>query len=216
MKGVKSLALFIAVAFLAFSCGGSDNKSPTSSGGVPSSSGSIETHASAPNTAVTAQNVQQVSQIVNTKAWEVFGEAATKIKTAKPSAGTTMTLDGKVDGLKSGYAQVKGTMTYTMSGQTTVTATNFNFICTYYNFSDDDQLWLGGAITYTGKLDMTDMQNLKYDLTFKGGFKFNGTYEGTQDFTTTYTMTGQNFSWTSTTSTTSGGKTFSSTTSYPI
>ena len=181
------------------------------------SAGSLEQHTSAPNTVVTESNVEQVSQTINNKAWEMFGKALTmvKYKTAKPSEGTIINLDGNVDGIKSGYTKVKGTMTINMSG-TTVSSYTYNFTCTFYNFSDDGQLWLGGSLTYTGSTDMSDYNNIKYDITIKGGLKFNGTYEGIQELTTTYTMRGSTLSWTSNTTTTSGGKTFTYTSKYPL
>lgn len=214
MKGIKTLALLVMVAFLAFSCGDSGNPTNGGNGDGGSSKGSLSTHQGA-NTVVTESNVQAVSGIVTSKAYEVFGRAMATIKYAKPVAGTSYNLDGRVNGNNSGYAQVKGTMTINMSGQQP-TSYSYNFICTYYDFSDDGALWLGGAITYTGTYDMSNTQNLKYNLTFEGGLTFNGTYEGTQDFTTNYTMTGQTFSWTSDTSTTSGGRTFTYTSKYPI
>jgi hypothetical protein len=220
MKHLKLAAILVMSALVMYSCGdsGSDSKNPADSGngdtGGSSSKGSLTTH-SGTNTAVTESNVGTVNQKVTSKSFEIFGRAMStvKYKTAKPTA-QSFNLDGKVNGNNSGYAQVKGTYSINMSG-TTVSSYSYNFTCTYYDFADDTTMYLGGQVAYTGTYDLTNMNNIKYDLTFKGGLKFNGDYEGTQDFTTKYSMLGQTVSWTSSTSTTSGGKTFSSTYTYP-
>ncbi|MHB9030866.1 MAG: hypothetical protein ACYC9O_19015 [Candidatus Latescibacterota bacterium] len=223
MRTFKLLSALALSMFLVMSCGGDDDNNPvngggnTNTGGSAASKGSLTQHSGA-NAAVTESNVQQVSTTVTSKSFEVFGRALSTVKyskTAKPVAGTIMTLDGKVDGFKSGNAQVKGTMTMTQAG-TSVSGYTYNFTCTYNDFSDDSQLWMGGELAYTGTYDMTNTSSMKYDITINGGLKFNGLYEGIQDFTTKYTMAGQAVSWTSTITTTSGGKSFTSKTIYPL
>jgi hypothetical protein len=99
---------------------------------------------------------------------------------------------------------------------TTVGSTTYNFTATYYDFADDESMYLGGGLKYTGTVTTTnDYNDMKWSITIKGGLKFNGDYEGTQDFTTVYTMNGQTVTWTSDTKTVSGGKTFTSTVKYP-
>jgi hypothetical protein len=226
MKALRLLPLLMLSMFLALGCGDDDdNNNPVNGNGgggggggeTTTTKGSLSTHSGA-NAAVTESNVQEVTSLLMGKMHEVFGRAMTTVKYTKPAApaaGTIMNLDGKVTGNSSGYAQVKGTMTLNQSGMT-VSGYTYNFTATYYDFSDDGKIWLGGEVVYTGSADMTNLQATKYDLTFDGVLKFNGTYEGVQDFLTKYTVTGQSFSWNSTITTTSGGKTFSSTSKYPL
>ena len=219
MKLWKMTVLLALTAMVMYSCGDSKSDSPTGGGGNTtdaSTKGSLSTHTGAANAVVTESNVATVNTKVTEKANDVFSRALTtvKYKTAKPAA-QVYNLDGKVNGSKSGYAQVKGSYSLNMSGQT-MTSMTYNFTCTFYDFADDTSMYMGGLITYTGTYDMSNTSNPKYDLTYKGGLKFNGDYEGTQDFTIKYSMMGQNMSWTSTCTTTSGGKTFTSTNKYPM
>ena len=224
MKKMKMLALMLTLAMFAFSCGGSDDKddngSPTDGGstsGLNSSSGSLGTHTGT-NAAVTESDVDDVSSEVTAKAFQVFGRAMETAQyggVTKPNINQVINLDGKVNGYKSGYAQVKGTYSINMTG-TTVGSYTYNFTATYYDFADDESMYLGGGLKYSGTVtNVSDYNNMKYSITIKGGLKFNGDYEGTQDFTTVYSITGGNVTWTSETKTVSGGKTFNKTIKYP-
>lgn len=211
MQRVKVLAFLVLAAFLAFSCSKDDNSTPTGGGSSTgnSSAGSLAAH-TGNNTTVTETNVDTVTQLITTKASDVFSRAMTKVSYGASKPAVDIILAGDVTGTKSGKAVVNGKYTIS-SDQKSFT---YNFTCTFYDFSDDNALFLGGAIVYTGYYNLTT--NV-YDLTYKGGLKFNGTYSGTQDFTTTYKydMGKSSMTIVSTTSTTSGGKTFSSTYKYP-
>jgi len=219
MKALKTFALLLFVALFAFACGDDGDDNPADGGGDnngstsgASSKGSLSTH-SGNNTVVTSDNAAQVSNIITTKSHEVFGRA---LQTAAPKtvAGITQNLNGKVNGNKSGYAQVTGTVVVNYNG-TSVGSTTYNFTCTYNDFSDDGALWFGGQVVYTGTMTMNTATSYSYNLKFNGGMKFNGTYEGSQDFVTTYTMNGTSFSYNSDTTITSGGQTFKYSYKYP-
>jgi hypothetical protein len=223
MKHLKLAAVLALTAMVMYSCGDSKSDNPVNGGSDntsgSSAKGSLATH-TGNNAVVTATNVDNVNQLVTTKSFDVFGRAMETVKygkTAKPAVGTVMNLDGKVNGTNSGYAQVLGTMTVNGTGQN-VTGYTYNFTCTYYDFSDETTLYLGGQVTYTGTgtIDMSSGTSMNYNITVVGGLKFNGNYEGTQDFTMKILMSGANMSWTYTGTTTSGGKTFSNTTKYPL
>jgi hypothetical protein len=212
MRRVKVLSFLVLAAFLAFSCSSNDNSTPTGGNNTGNSNaGSLATHTGS-NTVVTESNVDTVSQLITTKASDVFSRASIKVSYGVAKPAVDITLAGDVNGNSSGKATVNGK--YTMSSdQTSLT---YNFTCTFYDFSDDNVLFLGGSIVYSGSYNLT---TYVYNLTYTGGLKFNGTYSGTQDFTTHYnsTYTNSTYSYTinSTTTTTSGGRTFTSTYSYP-
>ncbi len=217
MKALKTFALLLFVVLFAFACGdsGDDNPADGGDGGGGSTTGAstkgtLGTH-TGNNTVVTSDNAAAVSNIIISKASEVFSRAMSTVKYSKAVAGTTMNLDGKVNGNNSGYAQTKGTMEVSTAG-----AYTYNFTCTFYDFSDDGALWLGGQVTYTGSMSVSNTGSYSYNLKYTGGLKFNGTYEGTQDFVTTYTMNGSTISYNSVTTITSGGKTFNYTYKYPM
>jgi hypothetical protein len=218
MLRVKVLAFLVLAAFLAFSCSkdssdDNNNSTPTGGGnnttGGNSNLGSLATHSGA-NTVVTESNVNAVSTQIMQIATAAFAKAQTKASyAAKPAID--INLAGDVSGDKSGKLTVNGK--YTMSADQK--SINYNFNTTFYDYSDDNGLFLGGAIVYTGTYNLTTNA---YDLTYTGGLKFNGTYSGVQDFVTKYKLTGTtstSFTYTSTTNTTSGGKSFTSTITYP-
>ncbi|MDP2983645.1 MAG: hypothetical protein Q8O92_10000 [Candidatus Latescibacter sp.] len=210
MQRVKVLAFLVLAAFLAFSCSKDDNSTPTGGNTTGNSSaGSLATH-TGNNTVVTESNVNTVTQLITTKASDVFSRALTKVSYGAAKPAVDITLAGDVTGTKSGKAVVNGK--YTMSSDQKLLT--YNFTCTFYDFSDDNALFLGGAIVYSGSYNLTT--NV-YDLTYKGGLKFNGTYSGTQDFTTSYKydMSKSSMTIVSTNTCTSGGKTFSFTYNYP-
>lgn len=217
------MAVLSLTAMVMYSCGDSDSdsKNPADGGNGStdgsSSKGTLTTH-SGTNAVVTESNVATVNEKVTGKSFEVFGRAlaTVKYKTAKPTA-QSFNLDGKVNGTKSGYAQVKGTYSVNMNGMT-VSGYSYNFTCTFYDFADNDDtgLYLGGQLVYTGTGAVSNTNAINYDLTIKGGLKFNGDFEGAQEFTLKYLLSGTTTtSWTYTTTTTSGGKTFSGTYKYP-
>lgn len=216
MKALKTFALLLFVAMFAFACGDDGDDNPADNGGNnnnntsgASSKGSLGTH-TGNNTVVTSDNAQEVSGIIMGKASEVFSRALQLAVAGKPAAGTTMNIDGKVNGDKGGYAQSKGSMSYSTTG-----ATSYNITCTFYDFSDDGALWLGGQITYTGTMSYSTT-SYTYNLKYTGGLKFNGTYDGAEDFVMNYSLNGSSITYNGTMTITSGGKTFNYTYKYPL
>ncbi|MFA6471260.1 MAG: hypothetical protein WCU00_04380 [Candidatus Latescibacterota bacterium] len=205
------LGFVILSVFLAASCSDNEDSSTTGPGtSGNSTAGSLATHAGT-NFKVTEANVDSVSETVTETTYEVFGKAlaaAGSAKTAKTAID--IPLSGTANGSVSGHASVSGKYVVS-SDYNTIT---YNFTCTFYDYSDDGKLYYGGSIVYTGTWVMSTEA---YNLTFRGGLKFNGAYEGTQDFTTTYVynMSAGSVNIQSTTSTTSGGQTFTSTYRYP-
>lgn len=213
MKKAFSLMLVLLVGiFLAVGCGDDDDDkddsgSPTGGG---STAGSLTTHQGA-NAAVTQDNVQTVSSEINAKAWDVFGRALSTAQVGKIADYTTK-LAGDVQGRNSGKATVAGNIVTKLSGQMPSTM-NYNFTCTYFDFSDDGHMFLGGKMTYTGAYNYT---NQTYNIDIYGDMRFNGDYEGSQKFNTTINMnaTTGTTGYTVTTETTSGGQTFTNTFNY--
>jgi len=195
----------IAIVFVP-GCSDNDDgdKSPTGGG---SSAGSLSDHAGA-NAVVTEDNVDEVTAEINTTAWRVFGAGLTKIQVGKPADYTT-NLSGDVVGLKNGKATVKGKIVTKMN-VATVSGVDYDFTCTFYDFSDDGQLYLGGSLSYKGSAKYSNNMPESQTITIKGGLKFNGKYSGEEDFTTTVTinMSTGKASYEGTTTVTSGGKTF--------
>jgi hypothetical protein len=214
MKSVKVLSVFLFVSFLVFSCGdsGSNKKDENPTGGG-ANAGSLSNHEGT-NANVTTDNVETVSSEINTTAWEVFGRALQTVtsKVANPTADYTQQLKGDVNGNNSGKATVNGKYVVKMSG-TTPTSYNYSFTCTYYDFSDDGLLWLGGTMTFSGAYNLT---NYTYNITVKGNISFNGSYEGVEVFTAVFDIdiNQATQTYTVTTKVTSGGETFESTFTY--
>jgi len=203
------LMVCIAIFFIP-GCSKDDDgdKSPTGGGGGSSSAGSLAEHAGA-NTVVTETNADQVTTEINSTAWEVFGRAMSTASYGKAAADVTTNLKGDVAGLKNGKATVNGKMITKMSGMT-ATGVDYDFTCTFYDFSDDGELYLGGSLSYEGSAKYGSNYQLEsYTITVKGGLKFNGQYSGSEDFTTTVKIeSAGNYSYEGTTTVTSGGKTF--------
>ena len=213
MQRVKVLAFLVLAAFLAFSCSKDSSNDSTPTGGNNtgnSSAGSLSTH-TGKNIVVTQANVDSVSSVIISQTFLVFEKALETSFGGAAKPTVEIPISGNVNGLKSGKAVVSGK--YTLSSD--YNTTSYNFTCTFYDYSDDAVLYYGGAINYTGNTTSTTQV---YNLTFKGGLSFNGAYQGTQDFTITYIedISKGSFSYQSTMTTTSGGKTFTTTSKYPL
>jgi len=212
IKKILALTLVLLVGML-FVAGCSDDdgddKSPTGDG---STAGSLTTREDAANETVTEENIDQVTARVNGTTWDVFGRALSTAQAGKALIDYTSKLSGEVEGEAGGKATVSGNMTTKMSG-TSPSSVNYDFTCTFYDFSDDGELWLGGKLTYKGDYNYTSMQ---YNINITGDIRFNGAYEGTQTYSSVIKMnatTGES-TYTVTTTTTSGGETFTTTQSF--
>ena len=220
MKRARYLVYLFVIAMLAWSCG-DDEKSPTdgngdSTTGLSATAGDIGAHTDKANAPVTAQNVETVGADVNEIAFDVFGRALSASQVGKASLDYTVNLNGEVTGIVSGKATVNGKYTNKMNG-TTVTSADYDFTCTFYDFSDDGIYYLGGQMSFDGLMTYTaNMQPGLYNLTIKGNITFRGAHAGTEEFTSTIIMdmTETNYDphYTTTLTVTSGGETV--TTSY--
>ena len=210
----KHLLLFLVMIsvgmFSGFGCSKDNGGSPT---GGDVNAGSFSERSNVPNEPVTAGNADQVISEINTVAMNTYAKALTNVE--KPAASITTNLGGDVAGLKNGKADIDGKVNTKSSGLT-LTGVDYDVNCTYYDFSDDGELFLGGSIVYTGtvKYDV-NFQPTDISVTMKGGLRFNGTYEGSEEFTVTIKtdITGTS-TYEGTATITSAGKTFTQAISY--
>ena len=210
----KHLLLFLLMIsvglFFSFGCSDDNGGSPT---GGDVNAGSLSERSDVPNEPVTVDNVDQVVPEINTVAMNTYTKALTSVE--KPAASITTNLGGEVPGEHSGKADVDGKVITKMSGLT-LTGVDYDVDVTYYDYSDDGELFLGGSVAYTGtvKYDV-DLHPTDISVTMKGGLRFNGTYEGSEEFTVTIKtdITGTS-TYEGTATITSAGKTFTQAISY--
>lgn len=153
----NAVTVFLAVAFVSMSCGGTSSTTTFPTGG-----------ANGANIAVTADNADAVLG-------EVIGELlAVGFGAAKPIA-TKPTQSGNINvtvpGDESGTAKLTGS--YSLSGQTFT----YNLTLTFTNFSDDGVQFHQGKLTskYT-----VNGQSVVY--TYKGTINTQGAYKATLVF----------------------------------
>lgn len=202
MKRAKALTVLLMIALFTFSCSDGGGKKTTDFGPGPGDGGTLAEH-EGDNSAVTEDNVSQVIMEINGIAWDVFGRAMNTSFVGKPAI-----VEGDVNGYDSGKATVEGKITTIMDSSFNPTGTNYNFTCTYYDFSDDGELWLGDSMTYIGSMDTNSMA---YNITVYGNISFAGKYRGSEEFVTTISTSQTGISYSTTYTMTSGGKTFSDT-----
>ncbi len=213
MKKVLALMLVLLVSMmLVVGCSDDDDdkddNNPTGGGGG-STAGELTERTDAKNAPVTEDNIEQVTSEINQTSWDVFGRALQTVQVGKAAIDYSQKLNGEVEGRAGGKATVNGTMTTKMSGQSP-SSVDYNFTCTFFDFSDDGEIWLGGSLKYVGNYNYTDMV---YNIKITGDIRFNGAYQGTQTYTSEITMnatTGAS-TYSVTTTTTSNGQTFTST-----
>ena len=196
--------------FLGFGCSKDDGGSPT---GGDVNAGSLSERSNVPNEQVTVGNVDQVVSKINTVAMNTYTKALLSVE--KPAVNITANLGGDVPGDHSGKADVDGEVITKYSG-ITLTGVDYNVICTYYDYSDDGELFLGGSVAYTGVTKYDANNKLTdYSVTMRGGLRFNGTYEGSEEFTITKKLDAEGApTYEGTVTITSDGKTFTQSISY--
>ena len=210
-KNLFHFLLMISIVFL-FGVGCSDDGGGGPTGGDVDA-GSLADRSTAPNEPVTVDNADQVVSEINTVAIGVYANAQSSVE--KPAVNITANLGGEIPGQKNGKADVDGKAITKMSG-IILTGVDYNVDCTYYDYSDDDELFLGGSIAYTGTVKYdTNNKLTENSVTMRGGIRFNGKYEGSEEFTITVTMdTAGAYSYEGTATITSDGETFTITISY--
>ncbi len=204
---VMLLMVCIAIFFVS-GCSKKDDGGGSPTGGGSSSDGSLSEHTGA-NTVVTESNVDQVTTEINNVALSVFGRAMQTAFYGKAVTNETINLRGDVIGIQSGKAAVSGKIINKMDF-TAYVGTDYDFTCTFFDFSDDGELYFGGSLLYKGSAKYSKTTLESRTIIIKGGMKFNGKYSGTEDFTTTVTAiisTGKT-TYNGATTVTSGGKAF--------
>lgn len=175
------LAAAVAVTSLFFIVGCGDKATGAGDSGLNPNAGALTSH-SGNNTpvkdSVSAAKVgaiiQEQANAAVSKVFETMGDGLSK-RTSSTQKGT---IESSINGKNSGTATVKGD--YTASQTSAVV----NVVCTFSDYSDDGDIFLGGQMSFDIKMtsDQTG-ENTSMKFTITGNIKFNGAYIGTNTFT---------------------------------
>jgi hypothetical protein len=162
---------------------GCDINSPTSSSQqLNPDAGQLSAHLDLANEYVTASNKDSAGTAILGS----IHMPSTMIRNSKLfgsyesySSDTTISIDStfKIDGENSGYAQIKQTGTITMNMTTEEGKINYSASITYFDFSNDGKVFIGGEGQCTLNANYSsDVQSMS--VTHVGHIKFNGLYIG--------------------------------------
>ena len=165
MNRIKSLSLLLVLWVIFFACG-EGRQDPT---GIDEGSGLTEglltKGTDGPNLVVTSTNLDSAIQTVNEAVFAALPKAAYTV-----ARDPSITEPVRMMGDYSGYAVVDGSAT--MVG----TSMKYDLKLTYYDYSDDGLIYLGGSLQYLSS--MVDQGVLKKIVDVKGEIKFAGPYTG--------------------------------------
>ena len=168
MSRIKSISilLFFGVVFLACSESRQDPMGIDQGNGL--SEGSLTVSGDGPNTVVTASNADSASQAINETALSAFQKAAFAFD-IRPSQVEPVRMDGSYNG----YAVVDG------SAEKAGAISNYNLKATFYDYSDDGLIYIGGSLQFQGSMDK---QGITKDIFVNDEIKFAGTYSGSLEY----------------------------------
>lgn len=167
---------------------GCSSSTPTGGGGESLADGGKLSEHAGNNAPITEGNKGAVSTDMIAATQGIFdkvevGGIARHYAQRNPGKDTTIVLDTTINGDKSGYAELKGTVKISTTLQGSFTF-QLVYKIEYFDYSDDGIIYFGGA----GNATMTMSGNALsggMNMTGRmiGGYKFNGAYVGTCDYT---------------------------------
>ena len=165
MNRIKSLSLLLVLGVIFFACG-EGRQDPTGiDGGSGLTEGLLTKGTDGPNLVVTSTNLDSAIQTVNEAVFAALPKAAYAV-----SFDPSITEPVRMTGDYSGYAVVDGSVT--MVG----TSMKYDFKLTFYDYSDDGSIYIGGSLQYLSS--SVNQGVLKKIVDVKGEIKFAGSYTG--------------------------------------
>jgi hypothetical protein len=181
------VALFLTVGCSKNSTGPTANNNPNTVT-LSETAGALDAHPAGANTPVKdSTTAVTVGGTVQNQAMSAMGKAM-QSGTAKIAAGSTDgTINKTISGTQSGTATAVGSFSYNQSTGAVV----YDIVCTFSNYSDDGQLYIGGMVHYVVNMVMSQTGTTTTTTgtyTITGKIRFNGSFVGTNSFTYTITM----------------------------
>ena len=169
MNRIKSLSVLLVLGTIFFACSGG-NKDPM---GIDQqdnelTEGRLTVSGDGPNTVVSTSNADSASQIINEAALLAFQKAAYAFD-VRPSLVEPVRMDGSYNG----YAVVDG------SAEKVGGINNYNLKATFYDYSDDGSVYIGGILQFQGSMDK---QGITKDIHVDDEIKFAGPYSGSMEY----------------------------------
>ena len=165
MNRIKSLAFMLVLGVIFFACG-EGRQDPTGiDGGSGLTEGLLTKGTDGPNLVVTLSNADSASQTINEAIFAALPKAAYAV-ISDPSITEPVRMMGDY----SGYAVVDGSATMVE------TSMKYDFKLTFYDYSDDGSIYIGGSLQYLSSfVNQGDTQKIVY---VNGEIKFAGPYTG--------------------------------------
>ena len=162
MNRIKSLAFMLVLGVIFFACG-EGRQDPT---GIDGGSGLTLTKGTdGPNLVVTLSNADSASQTINVAIFAALPKAAYAV-ISDPSITEPVRMMGDY----SGYAVVDGSATMVE------TSMKYDFKLTFYDYSDDGSIYIGGSLQYvSSSVNQGEQKKIVY---VNGEIKFAGPYTG--------------------------------------
>jgi len=165
MNRIKSLSLLLVLGVIFFACG-EGRQDPT---GIDEGSGLTEglltKGTDGPNLVVTLSNADSASQVINEAVFAALPKAAYTV-----ARDPSITEPVRMTGDYSGYAVVDGSATMVE------TSMKYDFKLTFYDYSDDGSIYIGGSLQYLSS--SVNQGPIKKIVDVKGEIKFAGSYTG--------------------------------------
>ncbi len=165
MNRIKSLAFMLVLGVIFFACGEGrqDPTGPDPESGL--TEGRLTKGTDGPNLVVTLSNAASASQVINEAVFAALPKAA-----YAAARDPSITEPVRMTGDYSGYAVVDG------SGTMVETSMKYDFKLTFYDYSDDGSIYIGGSLQYLSSIvNQGEQKKIVY---VNGEIKFAGPYTG--------------------------------------
>ena len=168
MNRIKFSSLLLVLGTIFFACGEGGQDPLRIDQGNELPEGRLTVSGDGLNTVVAASNADSASQTINEAALFAFQKAAYAFD-IRPSLSEPVRMDGSYHG----HAVIDG------SAEKVATITNYNLKATFYDYSDDGSIYIGGSLQYQGSINK---QGITLDIRVNDEIKFAGTYSGSIEY----------------------------------
>ena len=195
MRVFKIVGVLLLVAVFAFVGCSDDDKDKII--GPSFDEGTLTAGTDGANEAISADYAPQFAALIMAKSNEIYGRAMQ----AQYAKVASQVISGRVDGDSLGYAEVSGSFSESATGE------SMSITCTYHNFSDDGELFMGGSMNIDSSYNYSTNVST---TTITSAIKFAGSYSGTMTYTLSIDYDEETYEpiFTGTFSITSGGETY--------
>lgn len=168
----RFLLCMLTVALMT-ACGGK-NDDTVSPGEAGDAGGSLTMGSGMANTVITEQNKKSACEDIFKVIYAVYNKAFLTMISAEDYLSSQ-----RIEGYNYGYATTEG---FSELSGNTIDGVDLKFDLTFYNYSDNGKLYLGGKLTFDSHMDYKDNNWISRDVHVDLKTAFAGDYKGMMEF----------------------------------